>query len=148
MQKNIRTLNFNICFTPSRDHGGLEFKILPPKNQPNIFYTTIWQYCLGIAKPENVFRSALNPSSKLIWNFLLTINTNSCFQLRNETGYGLISQFNVAVLFANHGTYIACTMVLTLSSFVPCFFLRCWFVGHITASHIFHSSWIDCRCRV
>jgi len=28
-----------------------------PKNQPDISFSVVWQYWLGIAKPKNVFRS-------------------------------------------------------------------------------------------
>ena len=39
------------------------------QNQPHVSFSAIWQHWLGIAKPKNVFRSTLNPSNKLLWNF-------------------------------------------------------------------------------
>ena len=35
-----------------------------PKNQFDIYFLTVWEYWLGIAKPKNVFRSILNPYIK------------------------------------------------------------------------------------
>ena len=34
------------------------------QNQLEIYFLTLWEYLLGIAKPKNVFRSILNPSNK------------------------------------------------------------------------------------
>ena len=33
---------------------------IPPKNLPNIYFLTTWKHWLSIAKPKNVFRSALS----------------------------------------------------------------------------------------
>ena len=53
--------------TVYRDHEGLGFFVpkIPPQNQLNIYFVTSKQDWLGIAKPKNVFRSAINPSTKL-----------------------------------------------------------------------------------
>jgi len=40
-----------------------------PKNPPNIYFLTAWQYWNFSAKPKNVFRSTLNLCIKLLWNF-------------------------------------------------------------------------------
>jgi len=37
---------------------------LSPQNQLDIYFLTVWEYWLGMAKPKNVFRSILNPSIK------------------------------------------------------------------------------------
>ena len=37
---------------------------LSPQNQLDIYFLTLWEYWLGLAKPKNVFRSILNPSIK------------------------------------------------------------------------------------
>ena len=37
---------------------------LSPQNQPDIYFVTLWEHWLGLAKPKNVFRSILNPSIK------------------------------------------------------------------------------------
>jgi len=37
---------------------------LSPQNQLEIYFLTVWEYWLGIAKPKNVFRLILNPSDK------------------------------------------------------------------------------------
>ena len=39
---------------------------LPQKILQNSYFVTSRQYWLGIAKPKNVFRSTINPSTKLI----------------------------------------------------------------------------------
>ena len=39
-----------------------------PKNQCDIYFVTSKQDCLGIVKLKNVFRSTINPSTKMIWN--------------------------------------------------------------------------------
>ena len=49
-----------------RDHEGLGIlaQKLSPQNQLDIYFLTLWEHWLGIAKPKNVFRSILNPSIK------------------------------------------------------------------------------------
>jgi len=37
---------------------------LSSQNQLDIYFLRVWEYWLGIAKPKNVFRSTLNPSTK------------------------------------------------------------------------------------
>ena len=37
---------------------------LSPQNQLDIYFLTLLEYFLGIAKPKNVFRSIVNPSIK------------------------------------------------------------------------------------
>ena len=46
------------------------------QNQLNIYCVTSRQDWLGIVKPKNVFRSTINPSTKLIWNFLTKFSTD------------------------------------------------------------------------
>jgi len=38
-------------------------EIITP-NQLNIYFLTLWEHWLGLAKPKNVFRLILNPSIK------------------------------------------------------------------------------------
>ena len=40
------------------------FILLSPQNQLDIYFLTLWEYWLGLAKPKNVFGSILNPSIK------------------------------------------------------------------------------------
>ena len=35
---------------------------LSPQNQLDIYFLTLWEHWLGLAKPKNVFRSILHPS--------------------------------------------------------------------------------------
>ena len=37
---------------------------LSSQNQLDIYFLTVWEYWLGIAKPKNVLKSILNPSTK------------------------------------------------------------------------------------
>ena len=66
---DCKTTNFSLCLwysTIYRDHegfGGFGPK-LSPKNQLDIYFLRVWEYCLEIAKPKNVFRLILNPSIK------------------------------------------------------------------------------------
>jgi len=43
---------------------------LSPQNQLDIYFLTVWEYWLGIAKLKNVFRSILNPSIKIVMKIL------------------------------------------------------------------------------
>ena len=89
-----------------------------PKNQPHISYTTdFWQYWLGIAKPNNVFRLAnVKPFQQVVMKFYLAeFSTNKPIRLakHNSTMEGakslifhcLTSLHCEKYLFANCCTY-------------------------------------------
>ena len=44
-----------------------------PTKQPNVYFVTTWQHCLGIAKPKNIFGSTLNLSYILVAT--MTVNS-------------------------------------------------------------------------
>ena len=104
----------------------------------NFFILTVGKYWLGISKPKNVFRSTINTSTKLVWNFdfLLTdwlidwqtdwltdklMPSDKCNYTMAKAAGLISSLFNVTlsqvVSFTNCSSSNACIMILPKLSF-------------------------------
>ena len=70
LQSIFYLFKFTIFAPPSKVWDFLPQQITT--KQLTIYFVISRQYWLGTAKPKNVFRSIINPSTKLMWNFNLT----------------------------------------------------------------------------
>ena len=86
LQKSMMCLNLSVSL-PHKERDSVKFEchenknqslpVIPlvnspkisPQNQLDIYFLRVWENWLGLAKPKNVFRSILNPSTKYLWNF-------------------------------------------------------------------------------